>query len=169
MHERDVQVLGAALATPFGTDIRINSDALFAGETAFRQPKHFNSHGRMLGIDPELDQGSGSRAVRLLKKLSDSITFPIPAGTRLFLATTVGAVDLLEKGETCDTSAFLLAEAERIFGLPDGILVSAACASGQTAAALAMRELKAGKCRHALVVGGDNPEKLVGVGAVVGS
>lgn len=164
MRERDVQVLGAALATPFGTDIRINSDALFAGETAFRQPKHFNSHGRMLGIDPELDQASGSRAVRLLKKLRDSITFPIPAGTRLFLATTVGAVDLLEKGETCDTSAFLLAEAERIFGLPNGILVSAACASGQTAVSLAMEQLAAGFCRHALVIGCDIASEFVTAG-----
>ena len=164
MGEPSIAVLGSALATPFGTGLRINCDALSAGKNAFRQPNHFDSQGRLLAIDPELDSGPGSRAVRLLTKLRDSLDFKIPAGTRLFLATTVGAIDLLENGETCDTSAFLLAEAERIFGLPDGILVSAACASGQTAVSLAMEQIGAGHCQHALVIGCDIASEFVTAG-----
>ena len=164
MGEPSIAVLGSALATPFGTGLRINCDALFAGKNTFRLPNHFDSKGRLLGIDPELDGGSGSRAVRLLTKLRDSLDFKIPAGTRLFLATTVGAIDLLENGETCDTSAVLLTEAERIFGLPDGVLVSAACASGQTAVSLAMEQIRAGYCRHALVIGCDIANEFVTAG-----
>ena len=157
-------VLGTALATPFGTSAETNCAALFSGKTAFRIPAHFDSRGRLLGIDPELDGGSGSRAVRLLEKLRASVTFPIPADAVLFLSTTVGAIDLLERGNGCDTSAFLLEEAKKIFGLRTGILVSAACASGQTAVSLAMEQLAAGNCRHALVVGCDIASEFVTAG-----
>lgn len=164
MAETAAAVENCALATPFGCSLKANCDALYEGLTSFREPRHFDSKGRLLGIDPELDGGNGSRAVKLLGKLRDAMTFPIPAGTRLFLATTVGAVDLLERGMECDTSAFLLAEAERIFELPDGILVSAACASGQTAVSLAMEQIAAGHCAHALVVGCDIASEFVTAG-----
>lgn len=164
MSETGVPVTGCALATPFGCLIGTNCDALYEKRTAFRIPAHFDSRGRRLGIDPELDDGSGSRAVRLLTKLHDSLPFRIPAGTKLFLATTVGAIDLLENGMECDTSAVLLAEAEKIFGLAGGILVSAACASGQTAVSLAMEQIAAGNCRNALVIGCDITSEFVTAG-----
>lgn len=164
MAEAPVFILGTAAATPFGGTVRENCDALFAGRTAFAMPRHFDGRGRQLGIDPELDGGAGSRAERLLCKLRDSINFTIPAGTRLFVATTVGAIDLLERGAELDTAREFLLMAEQIFGLSGGTLVSAACASGQTAAALAMRELRRGTCRHALIVGGDVASEFVTTG-----
>ena len=95
MTELSVSVLGSALATPFGTSIEVNCDALFRGADTFRTPQHFDSKGRLLGIDPELDQPIGrseSRAVTLLMKLRDALPFRIPAeDTMLFLSTTVGS------------------------------------------------------------------------------
>ena len=164
MAESAASVQGCALATPFGCSIGANCDALSEGRTAFRIPKHFDSKGRKLGIDPELDGGSGSRAVRLLTKLRDGLTFRIPSGTLLILATTVGAIDLLENGMEADTSALLLSEAEKIFGLPRGILLSAACASGQSAVTLAMEQLANGNCAHALVIGCDIASEFVTAG-----
>ena len=164
MNELSVAVLGTAAVTPLGISVEQNCDALFLGRTAFREARHFDARGRKLGIDPELDEGCGSRAVRLLEKLRSALKFAIPVGTRFFLSTTVGAVDLLERGENGDTAALLLNAAERIFGLQNGILVSAACASGQTAVALAARQLAAGYCRHALVVGCDVTSEFVTTG-----
>ena len=161
MPDPEVFIRGTAAATPFGVSVRENLDALFAGRTAFAEPRHFDAKGRLLGLDPSLDGGGESRAFRLLRKLRDAIDFPIPPGTRLFAATTSGAIDLLEQGEDLDTSAAFLEAAKRIFGLDDGVLVSAACASGQTAAAMAMRQLRRGDCRHALVVGGDIASEFV--------
>ena len=157
-------VTGRAVATPFGGSVAENCAALLAGRTAFSVPGHFDAKGRRLGVDHELDGGSGSRAVRLLEKLRSAVDFPIPAGTRLFLATTVGAIDLLEAGAETDTAAALLAAAERIFALPNGVLVSAACASGQTAVSIALEQLAAGICRHALVVGADVASEFVTAG-----
>ena len=161
MSERSVFILGAAAATAFGATPKANCDALFAGRTAFALPRHFDAKGRMLGIDPELDRGPGSRAERLLVKLRDAVDFDVPPGTHLFAATTVGAIDRLEAGENIDTAREFLHAAERIFGLTGGTLVSAACASGQTAVALAMRQLRHGSIRHALVVGGDIASEFV--------
>lgn len=164
MTDFSVAVLGTAVATPFGSSMKENCDALFRGRTSFREARHFDARGRKLGIDRELDEGRGSRAVRLLEKLRSAIDFTIPAGTRLFLGTTVGAIDLLEQGEVCDTAAVLLHTAEKIFDLEDGMLVSAACASGQTAVELAMRQIASGCCRHALVIGCDIVSEFVTTG-----
>jgi len=155
MTDAPVSILGTAVATAFGVTVEENCDALLAGRTDFCPPRHFDARGRLLGVDPELDGGAGSRMERLLEKLRDAVTFPIPPGTRLFAATTVGAIDLLERGGKQDTVEEFLHLAERIFGIPGGILISAACASGQTAAAVAVRELRRGSCRHALVLGAD--------------
>ena len=159
MTDPDVFILGSAAVSAFGTSVAENCDALLSGRTAFAEPRHFDGKGRLLGLDPALDGGTGSRAVRLLARLRDALDFRIPAGTRLFVATTVGTIDELETSG--DTVRAFQAAAETIFGLSDSVLVSAACASGQTAVALAMRELKAGKCRHALVAGGDIASEFV--------
>jgi len=164
MAESSAMVQGCALATPFGCSVKTNCNILYEGRDTFRVPAHFDSKGRKLGIDPELDCGQGSRAVRLLIKLRDGMDFRIPPDTLLFLSTTVGAIDLLENGLAADTSAFLLSEAKRIFGLSRGMLVSAACASGQTAVSLAMEQLAAGCCKHALVIGCDIASEFVTVG-----
>ena len=136
MRDLAASVTGCAVATAFGTSVAGNVEALFRGECAFSAPRHFDAKGRQLGIDHELDAGAGSRAERLLEKLRAGMDFKIPAGTSLFVATTVGAIDRLERGEELDTSLEFLHLAERIFGVKNGILVSAACASGQCAAGL---------------------------------
>ena len=161
MPEQVTYIRGTAAVSPLGGNVKDNCDALLAGRTAFSEPGHFDAKGRRLGVDHELDEGSGSRAVRLLTKLRDSLDFAIPPGTRLFAATTVGTIDRLERGSSADTAQEFLHAAEKLFHLADGMLVSAACASGQTAVALAMRALQKGDCRHALVVGGDVTSEFV--------
>ena len=162
MSDAVVYILGTAAVTPMGSTVRENCDALLAGRSCFAPPRHFDAKGRLLGVDFGLDGGKeNSRMERLLDKLARALGFTVPAGTRLFAATTVGCIDLLERGGRQDTAEEFLHLAERIFGTPGGVLVSAACASGQTAVALAMGELRRGSCRHALVVGADIASEFV--------
>ena len=107
-------ILGTAAASALGNTVAENCDALLAGRTAFTEPGHFDAKGRRLGVDHELDGGSGSRAFRLLAKLRDSLGFAVPPGTHLFVATTVGSIDLLEQGRETDTARDFLLAAERI-------------------------------------------------------
>ena len=161
MTEAPVFILGTAAVTALGDTVGKNCDALLAGRSCFSAPRHFDGAGRLLGIDHDLDGGTNSRAERLLSKLESALPFAIPAGTRLFVGTTIGTIDLLEQGRELDTASEFLRLAEKIFGIADGTLVSAACASGQTAVAAAMRALRRGTCRHALVVGGDITSEFV--------
>ena len=161
---RDVSaiVTGSAAVTPGAASVRENCDLLCAGKSFFSAPAHFDACGNRLGVDHSLDAGRGSRAVRLLEKLRASLDFRIPAGTRLFLSTTVGAVDRIENGEHTDSSAALAEAARVIFPETASVcLVSAACASGQTAASLAMEQLAAGSCPSALVIGCDAVSEFV--------
>lgn len=161
---RDVSaiVTGSAAVTPGASSVRENCDLLCAGKSFFSEPAHFDARGNVLGVDHSLDSGRGSRAVRLLEKLRASLDFRIPGGTRLFLSTTIGAVDRIENGENTDSSAALAEAARGIFPETASVcLVSAACASGQTAASLAMEQLAAGVCSSALVIGCDAAGEFV--------
>ena len=113
MPDHVTYIHGSAAVTPLGNTVRENCDALLEGRSAFSEPAHFDAKGRKLGVDHELDGGPGSRAFRLLAKLRDVLDFAIPPETRLFVATTVGAIDLLESGTACDTTAFLLEQAKQ--------------------------------------------------------
>lgn len=99
---------------------------------------------------------------------------PVPDGTALYLATTVGSVELLERGECDDTVGNLLETVGRAADFSRSILVSAACAGGQQAVAAAVRAIRAGRCRNALVVAIDGKSEFVSsgfasLGAVSGS
>lgn len=155
-----------AAVTPAGTGMAEQIRTLYNGIQHFSLPEHFDSRGTQLGVIHSLDRtGSRSRALALLKMLRDAVDFPIPEeGTKLFLATTVGAVDLLEQGEVCDGTIALLEEAKTLFGIGNATLIAAACASGQTAAAVAMEQLKNHSCDHALVIGCDAVSEFVTTG-----
>ena len=124
MTEAPVFILGTAAVTALGDTVGKNCDALLAGRSCFSAPRHFDGAGRLLGIDHDLDGGTNSRAERLLSKLESALPFAIPAGTRLFVGTTIGTIDLLEQGRELDTAGEFLRLAEKIFGIADGTAVA---------------------------------------------
>ena len=104
-----------------------------------------------------------SRAASLLDEVMAGIG-TLPKGTRLYVASTVGAIDLLEKGVCDDTLDWLVSRASSRGDFSSVTLVSAACASGQSAVAAAVRALRAGRCASALVVGLDILSEFVSSG-----
>ena len=160
MSSRSVCVTSSALATPAGCGVRENLSALSEGRNFFSSPCHFDGKGRVLGVDHTLDDAKINRTAALLEKLKYSSDFTVDSGdTVLFLATTVGAVDLVDK--EFDGTLYILEEAKRVFGVSEAVLISAACASGQTAVRTAMEQLNRGFCRKALVVGIDSVSEFV--------
>ena len=99
---RDAVIAAAGMATALGDGVRENVAALLAGKRAFSEPRHFDGQGVKLGLCHELDGGDGSRAGKLLDLLAAS--FPeaakLPQEAPLYLATTVGAIDLLERQDS---------------------------------------------------------------------
>ena len=164
---RDAVIAAAGMATALGDGVRENVAALLAGKRAFSESRHFDGKGVKFGLRHELDGGDGSRAGRLLDLLAAS--FPeaakLPQEAPLYLATTVGAIDLLERqdpeAEPADGSDALLKLALDRFGRRRGMLVAAACASGQQAIALAAGAIRRGELDCALATGCDIVSEFV--------
>jgi len=111
--------------------------------------------------------GSLSLAGHLLGKTAKT-TLELPADTELFLATTVGEIDLMEqeillhRTEKCaPTCGSLLARTKAIFDKKHASLISAACASGNMALARAAAKIQAGIIEYAIVAGCDVVSEFV--------
>ncbi len=158
MTEAPINILHADGISAAGTTLAEAMVTFYEARQAFAIPAHFDSKGLQLGIITDLTPADGeSRAFALLRRLCKRLP-TLPEGTRLYLATTVGAIDLLEQApqnDEPDCNNLLLQEAKCLTGLRWAVLVAAACASGQTATAMAMRALRLGHCKHALVIGLD--------------
>ena len=101
--------------------------------------------------------GSWNRLEALLEHIMAQIP-SLPEKTKLFCATTKGAVDELiqsptnAKGQPWQVAEYL----SHRLGLTDpGTTVSAACASGLIAVIQGAMNITSGKCEHALVIGFD--------------
>ena len=164
MTEVPIHILHADGISAAGTTIADAMETFYGARQAFSIPKHFDSKGLQLGIVQDLVPEAGeSRAFTLLHRLCKRLP-SIPENTRLYLATTVGAIDMLEQvpqDSEPDCNDLLLQEAKRLTGLSWAVLVAAACASGQTATAMAMRALRLGHCKYALVIGLDITSEFV--------
>ncbi|MBR6374512.1 MAG: hypothetical protein IKS20_15155, partial [Victivallales bacterium] len=157
MRDVPINVLYAEGVSALGDTVADAVDGLFGRRQAFTSGKNLIGKDLQLGIVQGLTMEE-SRAYSLLRKVCERLPDFPRENTRLYLASTVGAIDLLEKapaGEKPDCTGLLLQKARELTGIDDAVLVSAACASGQTAAAMAMRALRYGRCRYALVIGID--------------
>ncbi len=157
MKDAPINVLYAEGVSALGDNVANAVDGMFGSCQAFSNGKALIGKDLQLGIIQGLTTGE-SRAYALLSKVCERLPDFPKENARLYLASTVGAIDLLEKapaGEKPDCTGLLLQKARELTGIDNAVLVSAACASGQTAAAMAMRALRHGRCRHALVIGLD--------------
>jgi len=147
------------LITPLGNDSAEFFHGLLSGRTAFSIPAHFEARGVPAGVIHALDNGNNSysRAERLLQMLAEKSPHivALPQNVPLFLATTVGAIDLIERGCVFDSCQYLLQKAGEIFRKKQCFLTSAACASGQSAVCAAAKLIKSGQCNEAVIIGCD--------------
>jgi len=151
-----------AAVSPSGNSVSEICDDILLGQSSFSVPVHFDGKGRKLGLIHALDEDNGrSRISRLVSLLRKSMDFGIPEKTRIFAATSVGAMDLIEKGSHANTLTYLIHEIQTAFSSSDVVLVGAACSSGQTALSIAAEQINAGLCEHALVIGCEIVSELV--------
>ncbi len=162
----EVWIDNSALKTALGEGTETTFTALLAKQTSFTPPLHFDGKGRTLAICHDLDGRAApghSRAETLLASLRQQLPDRLPE--RLYLATTVGAIDRLENnGGPIETSRALLDLASRLFDARQAWLVAAACSSGQAAITTAAAAIRRGQCQDALVVGCDITSEFVTAG-----
>ncbi|MBR6471827.1 MAG: hypothetical protein IKS83_08515 [Victivallales bacterium] len=171
-------LVSPAVITPLGDNPEAFFQALLAGRCGFSGPLHFDSHGRRLGVCHQIDDHEEyderyteaerralpprlPRAHRLLNALRAKLPDHLPK--RLYLATTVGDIDLVTAGGTPepDSPQALFAYARKLFHVEEALLVSSACASGQRAICLAADAVERGEIDSALVVGCDQVSEFM--------
>lgn len=152
-----VNILFADGISAAGRDVPEAMETFYSASQPFSVPEFFNAHGLRHGVCTWLTPQPGqSRAEAMLAELAKRLPELPKEETRLYLATTVGAIDLITTDDDAPDCTQALADAaKRITGLEDLTLVSAACASGQTAISMAMRALRSRRCKYALVLGVD--------------
>ncbi|MBR4124914.1 MAG: hypothetical protein IKR13_01805 [Victivallales bacterium] len=173
-----IYLTSPAVITPLGDTAETFFQALLSGRHGFSGPLHFEAHGRRLGVCHQIDDHEDfderfskeehallppriPRAHRLLNALRAKLPEKLPK--RLYLATTVGDIDLVTAGgiPEPDSPQSLLAYAKQLFEADEALLVSSACASGQRAICLAADAVVRGEIASALVVGCDQTSEFV--------
>lgn len=164
-------IVSADIITVYGHGL----DQCWNGFMARRRPFSAVTRFPVTGIEgvvsatvPDFPHDSAmSLAEQLLRKTAMT-AMDLPPDAELFLATTVGEIDLLEqeillqKTEKCaSTCNSLLAKTKAIFGKNHASLISAACASGNMALARAAAKIKNGSIEYAIVAGCDIVSEFV--------
>jgi 3-oxoacyl-(acyl-carrier-protein) synthase len=158
-------IVSADLITAYGHGLVLCWDGFMASQRPFSAITRFPTtgiEGAVAATVPDFTYGGTvSLAERLLKKIAGAAE-DFPPDAELFLATTVGEIDLLEqeillnKTERCEsTCASLLNKTKAIFGKRQASLISAACASGNMALARAAAKIQSGAIEYAVVAGCD--------------
>jgi 3-oxoacyl-[acyl-carrier-protein] synthase II len=165
-----------AVATPFGNGIEPLWNALIEKRSALTLSRRVETANFAANKSAELPLPSDSTE-SLVWSLMEPLRREIASwnADHLILATTKGEVDLLEREirgnvgsnrETTGKSSFpnlgaFLSKAMGFFGIPEGTLVSGACASSNMAIQRAAEMLLSGKSKRAVVVGVDIVSKFV--------
>ncbi|MBR4124671.1 MAG: hypothetical protein IKR13_00575, partial [Victivallales bacterium] len=110
-----IYLTSPAVITPLGDTAETFFQALLSGRRGFSGPLHFEAHGRRFGVCHQIDDHEDfderfsqeehallplriPRAHRLLNALRAKLPEKLP--NRLYLATTVGDIDLVTAGGT---------------------------------------------------------------------
>ena len=160
--------------TGLGTSLETSWNALMAGETAIAAVDRFETEhylSKVAACVPGLTaDASGSRLYPLLDQLLGQLP-QLPQDTRLFTATTKGAIDLLETGRRAGLDAAQLQAslplamthwvAQQLALTDPGQNINAACASSTQAIARGASLIAHGRARCVVVVCADLVSEFV--------
>lgn len=156
-------------ATAYGHASQDFHDGIFANLTAFRETPMIHPvlktqiRGAWAGW---IKDNNTPRVISLIGAVAKNM-HPLPEKTHIFLATTVGAIELLEKDAEAGTKSAerhtetLFKFIEDIFGTKKITMLSGACAASTEALAHASMLISQGKIDNALVIAADSMSDFV--------
>jgi len=164
------------LVSPYGWGVDACWDGLLSGTTAVRRFERFSGGAfptEKAAFVEGLDCGGDETLVmQMVRPLIERNASAIPGDARLYLATTNGEIDILERSvlggdlDAADSRPECLAR--KVGALcrlaAPGVVVCAACASSSAAVAQAAAAIRDGEFDCALVVGCDNVSEFVAAG-----
>ena len=167
-------VVDYEVITPYGNGLDFCWNGLLRGKTAIERISRISTENFLTdnaaiinGLDQNVDE---SLVMQMLKNLFSYRMPIIPKDACLFLATTTGEIDLLEKDilkgkKNSERSSLqnFLRKVEKLTGVKEnsGVLISAACASSTVAIAKAAMMISTGEIDCALIVACDCVSEFV--------
>jgi len=174
MFSNRVFIVDSNIITPYGLGIDICFESLMSGNSAVSKLERFETRhfvSDKAAVIKDLNTPTSESLVfRMLKLLLKTGNLSLPEDCKLFLATTTGEIDLLERSilketESADSSNILnlLKKIENLTGAKQGssILVSAACASSTLALSKASMMIAGGEIDSALIIACDCVSEFV--------
>lgn len=163
MSEHDPVIVASELVTGYGFGERLCWEGLLSGRHAFREITRFDASKMRSQLAATVPGLSAARGHSFLEPMLDFLrpyASKTYGRTELFLASTVGEIDVLETAEQ-DTLHSLLQKAQACFHAGSGRIVSAACASSNAALARAGALIQSGRLDTAVIVGADLVSEFV--------
>jgi acetyl-CoA acetyltransferase len=171
MTAKKTALTGFDLITSYGDGLDACWSGMLAAKPAVSRVERFPTENFVSGqaaLIPGLSRRGGeSLPGQMLRRLKTEALENIPEDASLFLATTVGEIDLLEAAVlagTPDSASCQLAFLEKclkLWNLKNGRLVNAACASATLALSRAAAMIEAGEISCAVVAAVDCVSEFV--------
>ena len=159
------------VVTAYGEGVETLFKGILSGKSAIKDFNRFDTSGfqsRKAAFIAGLSaQGSDSLAMQMLKPMLLPAKKHLKPDTMLFLATTTGEIEFLERaiesrGDYKKSSPlFLLEKVKKLLGVKKGAVVSAACASASIALARAAAAIESKAINSAIVVACDSISRFV--------
>lgn len=169
---KKVVLCRAATVTALGADLNQLWQGLMAGQSAIAPVQRFDCDGYNSQLAATIDGLEAAPGCSLLDNLLERVAVqlgPLPAGTRLLLASTKGEIDRLEQTRRASQPIPqavlfepLLAKVRQRFGLENrGCNINAACASSTIALARGAALIAQGQADAVLVYAADLVSEFV--------
>ncbi|MCF6175209.1 MAG: hypothetical protein L3J71_05545 [Victivallaceae bacterium] len=172
MGKRPVAIVAADLITAYGKGIECCWQGMLEGRSVASKVERFSTEhfiSNLAAIVPGIKSNNEKSLIeQMFDRLEINIIPELSKASWLFLATTVGEIDLLENALLAGNKAgknasqlSLLDKCLQRWHLTEGRLVNAACASAAIALIRAAAMIEAGKIPCALVVAADCVSEFV--------
>jgi 3-oxoacyl-[acyl-carrier-protein] synthase II len=171
MIKRPVAIVAADLISAYGKGIEVCWQGMLDARSAISKVERFSTEhfsSNLAATVPALNPVNGKSLIeQLLEQLEINIIPELRNESWLFLATTVGEIDILEnavdnhKDTAASSQLNLLKKSLKRWQLNEGRLVNAACASATIALSRASAMIERGTIPSALVVATDCVSEFV--------
>lgn len=154
-----VCIVSSEVSTVLGNGAENCYRTLFTEHDFFRPIDRFDtykSRSRSGATMPELDGVSKTEIMDYFLDLIAPSASEFPSETELFLACTVGDIEHLDNVENRCTASLMLEKALKRFKFKSGRIISAACASSNTALDRAASLISRGRISSAFIISADH-------------
>ncbi len=162
-------IVASELVTAFGTGVDCCWNGLMSSQCPISEVDYFQTKHSVCKRAVIIPNLNTNRVMSMIEKVFPDVQGFVDCGYKVFLATTLGEIDILEnavlandkKAAAYSAPQALLGKCIKLFQANSGTLISAACASSTVALGQASKQIQSGDIPGAVVIGCDSVSEFV--------